>query len=227
MNSTMIKKTIQVFDFTEHRCEMLQKARLKEMHRTVNVGGRSSVGGVDAGWLPRFLHLAGKLRAAQIPVDILTSGLEVMWQHKCPLLAHSYVCNPPHLWINATVDGKIPMGNTAQEFTLVLQAICLHGDTATWCPTWLWERRGTPAVQTHKWSLGDWVKAAPRTCWMVLGRILRALTSASLCRYRHQHKAALACCWITEFHTDADDEMQCKKAAKGNPNSFEASVSAL
>ena len=51
---------------------------------------------MDAGWLPSLLHLAGKLQAAQIPVDILTSGLQLTWHHKCPLLAHSHVFNPQH-----------------------------------------------------------------------------------------------------------------------------------
>jgi len=64
----------------------------------------------------------------------------------------------------------------------------------TWCTTWLWERRVSPEVQTHQWALGDRVKAAPWAFWMALGRILRALTSSSLCRYLLQHKADAACC---------------------------------
>ena len=54
---------------------------------------------MDAGQLPSLLCLAGKLQAAQIPVHILTRGLELTWHHKCPLLAHSCVFKSAH-------DGK-------------------------------------------------------------------------------------------------------------------------
>lgn len=181
---------------TDVKCCM--KARLKEVHGMVNVGGHSSTGRVHAGWLPNLLLLAGKLRAAQIPDDTLTSGLELMWYHEYLLLAHSYVFNPWCSWIKATPDGKTLDGKshgglcTAAHSGPVDHLLgCGHGNLV------------------HHTALGE------RGCFW------GSDTQVRLGRLGGGWMPEIV------FHSSAGDEMQCKTAVRGNPSSYGPSVSAL
>lgn len=120
-----------------------------------NAGGHNPAGG-DGCWMAaKALVLSWKTQGRS---NTLTSGLGLIWHHKCPFLAHSYVFNPQHLWITTTMGEKIwiSMWDFARQLALVLHTSHLHGDVTTWCTIRLWEKRVVFEVQTCRWGSGDW-----------------------------------------------------------------------
>lgn len=164
------------------------------------------------GRLPSFFCPAGKQQAAQTPVVILASRLELgnaQWEMP---IACAFAPSSRCSWIKAMGDGNtdFPCGTLPSSS---LWCFRRSAPIKTWqpgVPTWGWERMDVPEVQTHNWCLRDWVSAAPWVCWMALGRIFVKVLCAAIYSITRQ-----TCCWAPQFHTDADEQIQCKMAARG------------
>lgn len=158
-----------------------------------------------AGWLPSLFCLAEKLQAAQTPVVIVASRLELTWHGKCPWLVHLSISSPQYSWIKATGDGKtdFPCGALPSSS---LWCFRQSAPMKTWqrgVPTWVSERKTVPEVQAQKWGLREMVHL--HQWWWGEGCIMGVLDGlgqdmkGSLCSYPLHHKADITCCWTPEF----------------------------
>lgn len=194
-----------------------------------NAGGHNPAGG-DGCWMAaKALVLSCKTQGRS---NTLTSGLGLIWHHKCPFLAHSYVFNPQHLWITTTMGEKIwvSMWDFARQLALVLHTSHLHGDMMAWCTTGLWEKRVVFEVQTCKWGSGDWGSLYHgHDGWPGTGYWGHWLLMLCAGTYSSTKQVLPADEFHRQFFTlmHMKSEMPCKTATRGNPNSFGASMPAL
>lgn len=103
------------------------------------------------------------------------------------------------------------MWSIAQQLTLVLQTICTHKDMAIWGSHMGLGEEGCSSDSDTELAL----ERLGEGCTVgVLDGLGQDICAGSLCSYLLHHKADLLLS-PTEFHTDADEQMQCKMAARG------------